>query len=464
MSTTPAVASPGAPNIVLISTDDQTLDELRWMPQTRRLLGGAGATFTNFLAPHPLCCPSRAQILTGQYAQNNGVRDNGGRHGGVRAFAEAEQEALPVWMANAGYRTGFLGKYLNGYTTDRGVPPGWEEWDATVAGIFDYYGFTQFDGTDTSTPAGHQTDYLAARSAQFIDEASTDDRPFFLWASYSAPHGTCIGDTEGRCAAPPIPAKRDAERYAGVAAPFRGSPGVRETDLDDKPGFVTEAGPADPREMQTLFTQRIRSLAAVDDAVATTVAALRHTGELDDTLVVFVSDNGYLFGEHSYVGKIVPYEESLRVPLLVRGPGVPAGVVRDQVALMTDLAPTFAAVADADPLRPVDGTDLLPWARHDAGQPERTVLLQAGWRGADPERKLWLYRGVRTDRYTYVRWRTDDLVELYDRSTDPDELDNVGDDPRYAAVVDELAHRTRKLGRCSGPSCRVEPGPVPEPR
>lgn len=451
------------PNIVLISTDDQSLMELRWMPQTRRLLGGQGVTFRNFVAPQPLCCPARAQILTGQYAQNNGVLDNAGRRGGVKAFEPAEATALPVWLQEAGYRTGFAGKYLNSYNEHWGVPPGWDEWDATVDGIFDYYGFEQYDGETLTQPPGHQNDYLAQSSADFIARSAEDRRPFFLWASYSAPHGTCINDTEGNCSAPPIPAHRDERRYASVEAPFVHAPGVDEKDLSDKPAWVTDAGPVDPASMKRLFTQRIRTLASVDDAVATTVSALRDAGELDDTLIVFVSDNGYLFGEHGYTGKILAYEESLRVPLLMRGPGIPAGAVRTQVASMIDLAPTFAAIADAEPLVEVDGTSMLPWARRDRAQADRTLLVQAGWRGPNPDRRMWLFRGVRTDRYTLVVWRTEDIVELYDRRRDPAELRNVSDRPRYAAVREALVRRTDLLADCEGRSCRVRFDDLPAP-
>jgi arylsulfatase A-like enzyme len=454
------------PNLVLISTDDQSVAEMRWMPQTRRLLGSQGATFRNAIAPQPLCCPARAQILTGQYAQNNGVRNNSGPHGGVDAFERTEARALPVWLQNAGYRTGFLGKYLNQYDESHGVPPGWDHWDATVDGIYDYYGFGQYDGSTITRPEGHHNDYLGGAGADFIRASAAQDRPFFLWTSYTAPHGTCVGDTEGGCAVPPIPAIRDADVHASVRAPFASSPGVHERRLDDKPRWVVRMGRGrvEPTKMQRLFTQRIRTLASVDDAVATTIDALADAGELDNTFVAFVSDNGYLFGEHRYTGKIVAYEESVRIPMLLRGPGIPAGAVRHQATALTDLAPTFAGIADARPLVEVDGESLLPWARRDARQRDRALLVQAGWRGPDAHHRRWLFRGVRTDRYTYVQWRTEDLVELYDRRRDPFELRSVGDSPRYAAIAHRLDRLTHRLAGCSGASCRRAFRPLPAPR
>jgi arylsulfatase A-like enzyme len=438
--------------------------EMRWLPRTRRLLGGSGATFTRFTAPQPLCCPARAQILTGQYAQNNGVRDNSGPHGGIRAFEKAAPTALPVWLQQAGYRTGFVGKYLNAYTEQHGPQPGWEWFNPTVRGLFDYRGFGQYDDGELTEPAGYHTDYLADESADFIAGAASDDRPFFLWASYSAPHGTCRGDATGTCSAPPIPAARHQERYDGVRAPFLDDPAFNEADVSDKPRQVTSRGKVSTRAVQRLFAQRIRALAAVDDAVAATVRALREAGELDRTLIAFTSDNGFLFGQHRYVGKILGYEEAVRVPLLLRGPGIPEGVQRRQTTAMIDLAPTFADLAGAGPLVPVDGRSLLPYARGNARQRDRTLLVQAGARGPHRERKrAWMFRGVRTDRYTYLRWSDSGFVELYDRQRDPHQLRNLARDPRYSAIERILASRTKRLVRCEGEACRHHFRRFPQP-
>ena len=460
----PGRAASARPNIVLITTDDQSLMEMRWLPQTRRLLGRSGATFTRFTAPQPLCCPSRAQIMTGQYAQNNGVRDNSGPHGGIRGFEKAAPTALPVWLQRAGYRTGFVGKYLNSYSEQHGPQPGWEWFNPTVRGLFDYRGFVQYDNGELTEPAGYHSDYLASESAGFIAEAASDQRPFFLWASYSAPHGTCRGDATGTCAAPPIPASRHKGLYDGVRAPILRGPAFNEADVSDKPRQVTSGGKVSRHAVQRLFTQRIRTLAAVDDAVATTVRALRDAGELDRTLIAFTSDNGFLFGEHRYVGKILGYEEAVRVPLLVRGPGIPAGVRRRQTTAMIDVAPTFAALAGARPLVRVDGRSLLPYAHGNARQNDRTLLIQAGARGPHRERKRdWMFRGVRTDRYTYLRWSDSGFVELYDRLRDRHQLHNLARDRRYGAIERILASRTTRLVRCEGEACRHRFRRFPQP-
>ncbi len=448
------------PNIVLILTDDQALVDMQWMPITRRLLGDHGVTFADFVAPQPLCCPSRAQLITGQYAQNNGVRHNRGLHGGYQSLDHPER-ALPVWLREAGYRTSFVGKYINGYKTRMGKPPGWDTWDATVR--VGYHGFKQFDGSEQTAPPGYHTDYVADRSVQEIERLAADDRPFFLWSSFYAPHGVCTIRKEVGCSAPPEVSPRFSRKYAGVRPPALDSPSFNEPDVSDKPPYVYRGGKVKPAKARRLFIQRLRALASVDQAVEQIVAALRRAGELDNTVIAFTSDNGYLIGEHRYVGKTLAYEESLRVPLLMRGPAIPRGAVHDGTTAMIDLAPTFAELAGAEPLLPVDGESLVGTAPDGAPADDRTLLVQSGMVGSDPQDLGWDYRGVRTDRYTLIHWLTTGFVELYDRRRDPFQIRSVADDPRYAEILDELASRTRELGECSGDSCRTDFGPMPQP-
>ncbi|MEJ7774647.1 MAG: sulfatase [Nocardioidaceae bacterium] len=455
----PAPALGFQPNIVLITTDDQTLAEMRWLPKTRRLLGKQGATFTNFVAPHPLCCPSRAQILTGQYAQNNGVRGNSGPYGGYPVFDP--ETALPVWLQRVGYRTALVGKYLNLYKSSYGEETGWDRWNPTVRGLYQYRHFTQFDEGTLTREVGYHTDYVADRSVRLIEDFSggsaADEKPFFLWSSFVAPHGMCLpGEDQGTCLVPPRAAPEYRRSFSGVRAPFLDSPSFNEADVSDKPRTVTKQGRVDPAVMQELFTARIRALASVDDAVADIVGALRRSGELERTLIVFTSDNGYLFGEHRYTGKILGYEESVRVPLLMRGPGVPKGVGRDQTAAMIDLAPTFAALAGAAPDVVVDGKSMLPWLQADRDQSGRTLLVQAGIKGLDLSSRGWWFRGVRTDRYTYIVWSATGFAELYDRRRDPYQLNNLAGDARYALIEAELYRRGLDLIVCSGDDCRAD--------
>jgi arylsulfatase A-like enzyme len=448
------------PNMVLISTDDQALLDLRWMPRTRKLIGDRGARFTNFIAPHPLCCPSRAQLLTGQYAQNNGVRGNRGVYGGYRSLVDPEH-TLPVWLKDAGYRTSFIGKYVNGYQPSMGIPEGWQDWDATVR--LAYRGFMQYDGNGTSRPFGYHTDYVADRTTQEIGRLAGADQPFFLWSSFYAPHGICSASREIGCATPPEVARRFADKYAGVRAPSLDSPSFNEKTVSDKPRYVIKGGKVDRRKVQRLFTQRIRSLASVDLAVARIVKALRRAGELDDTVIAFISDNGYLNGEHRFQGKKLAYEESVRVPLLIRGPGIPAGTVLRHTTAMIDLAPTFADLGGAEATVPVDGQSLLELLRQREGK-DRTLLVQSGLSGPDPLGLGWHFVGVRTKRYTLVYWFTNGFVELYDRRRDPYQIHNVADRDRYRQTLEELARRTRELIACAGESCHTRFGRVPAPR
>lgn len=471
----PAASAPAAepesvasdrPNVVLITTDDQTLAELRWMPQTRRLLGDAGVQFTDFLANHPSCCPSRAQVLTGQYAQNNGVLTNGGRWGGYDRFTS--ETALPIWLQRAGYTTGLVGKYLNLYDETDGLEVGWDVWNPTVDGLYNYVGFTQYDGVDLTLPGGHHTDYVGDWSADFIAERAPEEEPFFLWASYVAPHSVCYRGQEELCGEPPLPASEDLHRFPATWPPFLDDPAYdRLTRKRERPNLGHQGRP-DLVEQVELFRARLRSLAGVDRAVAQTVAALSAAGELDRTVVIFTSDNGYLFGEHRIFGKDVPFDEAVRVPLLVRGPGVVPGAVATTPAAGIDLAPTIAELAGATPMVAVDGRSLVPAFAGGRTALDRTVLVQGGVKGNDPRGRVWAYRGVRTKRYTLVRWTSNHGLELFDRRRDPHELRNVARDPAYQRVRRVLSWRLRSLSTCAGAACNRAfapvPGPVRKPR
>lgn len=452
------------PNIVLITTDDQTMTDMEWMPQTRHLIGDAGVTFPRSLSPHPLCCPARAEILTGQYAQNNGVRHNTPQMlGGFPRLDPAH--TIATWLHAARYQTAFIGKYLNGYTKQDGFEPGWDIWNPTIGGVYRYFEYTMLNnGVHRYYDDLHNVDLLGQQTAEYISSFSEQDEPFFIWASHVAPHSACVPKRGERCWEPALPAERHADLFPDAESPSLSDPAFNEGDVSDKPDDIRETGPADTDEVNDTFRGRIRSLQAVDDAVASTVEALRNAGELDNTFIVFTSDNGYLLGEHTYTGKNVPYEQALRVPLLVRGPGIPGGTERDQVVSTIDLAPTFLDAGDATANRLVDGRSILPILRGADVPGYDTVLIQSGPRDRAELRNGWGYRGVRTDRYTYARYPETGFTELYDRVRDPAEIDNVSGNPDYRKVKAELARRTRQLGHCSGAECRVRFGPLPAVR
>ena len=464
VSPTRAATTPDTrPNIVLITTDDETMTDMRWMPRTRHLIGDAGVTFPNMLSPHPLCCPARAEILTGQYAQNNGVRSNSLKTlGGFHRLDNAN--TIATWLRAARYQTAFVGKYLNEYTEDDGLQPGWEIFNPTVKNVYGYFDYTMFNNGDPEHYTRlHNADLVGEKTVDYIHRFAGAGRPFFIWASQVAPHGACVPKQELTCWQPPIPAARHAHLFSHERSPSLQDPAFDEADMTDKPAGLRDNPLLAPDEVNQEFRERIRSLQAVDEAVADTVRALRDTGELDNTIIMFTTDNGYLLGEHRYMFKNVPYEQAVNVPLLVRGPGIPAGQTRDQTVATIDLAPTMLQAADAAATVPVDGRSILPILSDPSTPGYDTVLIQSGPLGPGEVNYGWHYRGVRTSRYTYAHYPSLGFTELYDRLRDPAELTNLAGDPGYAAVQAELERRARLLGACSGTECRPDFGPMPSP-
>lgn len=454
----PAPAA-AAPNVVVIETDDQTVADLAAMPHTRTLIGDAGVSFTRSFVSLSECCPSRATFLTGQYAHNHGVWTVSPPFGG---FARLDgSETLPVWLQRAGYATGVVGKYLNRY--GRGnrylVPPGWTDFEALL-GPFTYrfYDFTMNVNGVLKT-YGHelrdyQTDVITRRSLDFIRRRSKDRRPFFLWTTYVAPHVSRPRDLDDPIAvSSTVPAPRHNTAFFGIPLPR--PPSFNEADVWDKPPLIRNRPSLTQWQIAALtetHRQRLASLLAVDEGVARIVSALRDAGELADTLLIFTSDNGFMAGEHRVpAGKVLAYEPSIRVPLLMRGPGIPHGVHRDQLVWNGDLAPTILDLAGARAALPLDGRSLLPFARSATARDDRDILLE----GPPKPRTNGLPRftGIRTARYKYVEYVWG-ARELYDLWRDPDETTNLAGSPATAGVQAELARRLAALRGCVGAGCR----------
>ena len=428
-------------NVVVVMTDDQRADELGPMRTVRRTLAARGVTFENAFATFPLCCPSRATFLTGQYAHNHGVMSNEwAEGGGYRAFDDTG--SLPIALRRAGYRTGLVGKYLNEYDGPE-IPAGWSRWAVRTRGqtLFDYR--LNIDGRRVeygSRPREYQTDVVARRGARFI-RRSAGATPFFLWTSFFAPHGESIPGEERWN---PRPAPRHEGSYAAAKLSKGGS--FDERDVADKPSFVRTA-PRLSRSAVRDLTWRHRSrraaLLSVDDAVARFLRTLRQADELDNTLFVFVSDNGFLMGEHRLEHKERLYEEAVRVPLIMSGPGLPQGTAYDGIVGNIDLAPTILDAAGVAPLRAPDGISLIPLMT--ASEPGRDILLETARSSA-----------VRTPDWMYAEHRTSRGLEreLYDMNSDPRQLQSLHDDPGYAAVRDQLAARLDDLRACAGAACR----------
>jgi arylsulfatase A-like enzyme len=486
------------PNIVMIMADDMRDDDLRYMPNTQRLIGDEGVRFTNTFSPQPLCCPARASFSTGMYSHNHKVWSHHEPYG-FHVFND--EQTLPVWLNQVGYNTVFLGKYLNGYgwqpTRDGSesvhyVPPGWTDWRASVdggiepgpfnGGTYRYFDTTLNENGVLVPNAGrYNTSVYGGHTEQIIDGYSRSPKPFFLWASYLAPHvgrphepddPPAVRRIDGQLTRLTTPARppRVRGRFDKTILAAPGAAG--EKDVTDKPFFIRSLLPANAAERRAMLNktrQRAESLYVLDQQVKRTIDTLERTGELDNTIVAFTSDNGQFLGEHRRrSGKILPYEPSLRVPLLIRGPGIPRGEVRADPFTMIDFAPTFLAAAGAQPEDSIDGVSLLDVARHGDRGWTRGILTETGPRhvaGTVPGSETFLDResgpsptrfsqGVRTPRYLYVEHASREQ-ELYDLRADPEEDTNLVDRPAMRGVVRELAQALDRLRDCVGAECTV---------
>jgi N-acetylglucosamine-6-sulfatase len=453
-------SSAARPNVVVIMTDDQTLHDLRFMPKTRKLVGGAGATFDNYFVSYPTCCPSRATLLTGEYAHNHGVLGNNAPQGGYYKFDN--QDALPVWLQRAGYYTIHIGKYLNQYG-DRNpaeVPPGWSDWHgATGERARRYWGYPLNDNgavhtygkPQVETPALYQTDVYSRLATNAI-RREAGKHPFFLNVWTLAPHAE--GPYPGQRSQRPRPAPRDNGAFANQPLPV--TPAYNEADVSDKPSTVRALPPIRSRHtLELRYRARLASLLAVDDLVGNVIATLRDTGQLDNTYVFFTSDNGFFNGEHRIDrGKELPYEPSVHLPLLLRGPGIPAGGTSDAMVANIDLAPTILQATGANATKPVDGESLLPLARHPARRSNRPILLEDPVSGISLKSLYHPYEGVRTRRYLYVEYANGER-ELYDLARDPFQLSNQAENPAFAVRRRKLAGLVARLRHCRGADCRA---------
>lgn len=436
-----------SPNIVMIMTDDQTLEQMRVMPQTQALIGNQGTTFSNFVVTLPLCCPSRSTFLTGQYAFNHGVLRNDGVDGGFDAFDNST--ALPVWLQRAGYKTVHIGKFLNGYAQKSGVPVGWDDWQAMVdLGYYDYR--INDNGTLVqygSAAPDYSTDVLAARAVEAIGVSAGSPKPYFLNLSVFAPHSTKVAGG----ASTAIPRPEHNGLYDGALMPK--PPSFNEADISDKPssGQLPLMTTSQQNKTVARYNDELESLLAVDEAVADVVAAVEATPEADNTVIMFTSDNGFHHGEHRIVSsKGQPYEESIHVPLMVRGPGFTAGATVSALTANIDLAPTIAAIAGATPLLPVDGVNLRQAAAQD-----RSVILE-GYSGD-------CFTGLRTNTETFVSYYSGE-EEFYNLTTDPFQLASLhaSTDPARVARLAELrALLDARLPEQQQPACLSDPGKVP---
>ena len=489
---------PEPPNIVVIPTDDLAAwdigaEELERMPNLREEMIEKGTSFENAFVTNSVCCPSRATTLKGQYAHNHQVLTNAPPLGGADRFriSGGDRSTAATWLQEEGYRTAFFGKYLNAYGGTY-IPPGWDEWHA-VSGNFlssslNENGFV----IDYDPERYHLDDVLSEKASGYVTRTAgadppffTTDRPFFMWLGPKAPHQ------------PASSAPRHEDAFEGVELPK--PPSFNEKDVSDKPKWIRNNPPLGPDEiayMEDLRKKRLRSMLAVDDMIGDLFDSLRETGELESTYVFFTSDNGYHLGQHRLgAGKWTAYEEDIRVPLVVRGPGVPEGERLPHVVLNNDLAPTFADLAGVDAPGFVDGRSLEPlldgtpapeedWRQRflveavaERGATPRPPFLNESevtplvtgdplpgdWRKTPADRaesseewgRPWL-KAVRTKDHLFVEYKTGEH-ELYDLQKDPYQLDNIHDGAPEGLLRRLNAHLDA-LRQCGAEDCREAEG------
>jgi arylsulfatase A-like enzyme len=372
-----------------------------------------------------------------------------------------DSETLPIWLQRAGYRTGIVGKYLNGYPVvgeETHVVPGWDEWRVPVSGAYDYWNYLVNENGAVVPHSQYQSAYVAETTSSIIEDFSATGDPFFVWSGFLAPHdGTPIepgdpvieGDEPGVSRTPAVEDRyRDTEQ-----GELPGKPSMFEQDDADKNSFIRMERPFTLAHVTEQSHQRRESLRSVDDAVAAVIRTLRRTGELRDTVLVFASDNGYLLGEHGLNQKIFGYEESIRVPLLMAGPGIPAGQIRDQLVGLADVPTTLLDLAGVRPRLEPDGASLVPMLRDPSVGHGRHLLLEAGgWPFKDQDR---LYTGIRTSDGRVLLRYWDGWVETYDLTTDPFQLDGTTS-PAESHWRDRLLRELDVLEDCAGKECLVE--------
>ena len=436
------------PNFVVVMTDDLDERSLEQLGGIKTLMGSNGATFENSFVNYALCCPSRASFLRGQYPHNHGITSGSSKLGEPR-FRQLgrDQSTIATWLKSAGYRTKYLGKYLNGYWGSY-VPPGWDEWSAFVNCACDN---VVYEGGQNVQLVGNSTDVFANKASDFIRRSSANPDPFFVMVGTRAPHR------------PPEVPDRYLSSFANAQLPK--PPNFDEEDVSDKPAWVRSYPRLTQEKInkeQNLYRQRLRSMLPVEDLLRKVITTLEQSGELDNTYIFFTSDNGFHQGQHRLVGgdKKTPYEEDIGVPLLVRGPGVPAGAVRDQLVINNDLAPTIAELAGASTPSFVDGSSFAPLLSSSPPSSWRTAFLEEGWPAGGTT--VPTNKAVRTQGHMYVEYDTGER-ELYDLRADPYQLQSkprAGNEQLYS----DLQTRLNALRACSGEGCRSAEWDTTPPR
>ena len=418
------------PNVLIIVTDDQPASMMRVMRKTRDHLGREGVTFSNTVVSTPLCCPSRASILSGQFAHNHGVNTNG--KSTVQNFDGAS--SIATALRNGGYFTGIVGKYMNAWSRAFDRPHGFGRWAVYDKGSNPLFTEALFniDGR-VRTVREYATSFTERKAIQFLEEFDTEDdtAPWFLLVAPHAPHEP----------ATPEPRYRDAP-----VPPLRVGPTIGG-GMDDKPEWVRQVANRDQSGSSELHARMQRSLLSVDDMVDKIMNWLEGHGDADNTIIFYTSDNGFMFGEHGLRGKRHPYDPSVRVPLLMRwrAGGVPSGATDRRIAANVDIAPTVFDAANIDPGWSFDGRSLL-------GDFERDEMLIEF---SDPKSRTPPYAMLWHPRWSFIRYPESGDLEYYGRN-DPHQTTNLygdGLEGNEPANERNLIRRLRSYEVCEGTDC-----------
>ena len=464
------------PNIILILADDldERLGTTKYMPNLKTYLIDQGVEIEDFLITTPMCCPSRINLLRSQYTHNHTVYNNSAPNGGFPKFFETgfEKSTLPVWLQAAGYRTALIGKYMNAYplTEDRTyVPPGWTEWYSpgkkNAYDGFDYY--LNENGELVPYPPTQEnffTDVMSRKGVDFIDRATQDSTPFFLMLSTFAPHE------------PSVPAPRHQHLLPNISAPRL--PSFNEEDVSDK-SFDMSHNPLfsedDIKRIDERYRQRVLSMLSVDEMISEIFNTLEKNGILENTYVIFTSDQGFTLGEHRIVeGKSSLFEEDIVVPFIVRGPNIPEGEkIVGELATVIDIAPTISSWAGVVPPDFVDGRsfaelldenmtkknnirntfllEVYAFKDEEQGQQIPNVFASLIFPRLPEKENVPKVIGLRTLDYTYLE-HPDGFVELYNLAKDPYQLQNLASSssPDLLNSFSALLH---KMESCKASEC-----------
>jgi arylsulfatase A-like enzyme len=428
----PAAAKPAKPNIVFVLTDDLSMNLLQYMPAVKTMQQ-QGTSFSNYIVSNSLCCPSRATIFTGRYPHNTKVETNSlSTGGGYKVFVRRgeDKDTFATDLQKSGYRTAFMGKYLNEYqpgSTKKPAsynPAGWNEWAMAASGYSGFgYNLNQNGKVvhHGKKAKDYLTDVISARGQDFIKRSAAKNQPFMLELSVFTPHK------------PYVPAPRDAKMFKGLKAPRGKAYGAKNKNA---PAWLAtqKLTKAQKTKMDKQFRWRAQTVQSVSKMITDVRSQLRRSGVADNTYIVFSSDNGYHMGEHSLIsGKMTAFDTDVHVPLVVVGPDVPARSTISATASNIDLRSTFTDMAGATSPNTVDGHSLAPLWRGGSVAARSYALVEHNGPDLDkndPDAGIFRspnppnYSALRARTWTYVEYKTGD-VEYYDRTKDPLELRNV---------------------------------------